>query len=119
MTGTDPAVEAARRAFDNWRFARPAKSAEVTTVTAAREALAPIRELHRCVPIYVHADECEDPEHDDYIETWTGEYVCPECPPVGWTCAECAEVASYADDLPEWPCDTARRCYTDEELNHD
>lgn len=40
MTGTDPAVDAAQRAFDRWRSARPPKSAEVIAETAAREALA-------------------------------------------------------------------------------
>lgn len=46
MTGRDPAVEAAQRAWgcdSNW----VAKTATEVSVDAAREALAPIRDRHR------------------------------------------------------------------------
>lgn len=87
---------------------------------AAREMAAPIRALHRKSAIYAHIDDCDnqDDEHERlwHFETADGEWVCEALPVLGWTCEECAEVASAADDLPEWPCATARIVYPSEEL---
>ncbi|WP_448222421.1 hypothetical protein [Gordonia iterans] len=92
---TDPAADAARRAW----LARGATEQEREDSVAdddcvstfanefAREALAPIRELHTPVRVYM---------------TLLGE------PVWRWECGEC-------DDRP-WPCDTARLIYTSSEL---
>lgn len=101
MTGTDPAVDAARRAWETYGWP-PARfdtadtatySPKAVPIEAAREALAPIREVHkpfdrRTMPFR----PAEDP-HD---------VVCNHClGPV------------------RWPCATALYAYTSEELTND
>ena len=106
----DPAIEAAKRALMS---DGPPRNA---LVSAAREALKPIRELHKCTTINCvicpleceqHEDECPD---DNPIE------VCAHC----WQNAECAN-SDYGQDDPIgsevlWPCETARLVYSSEEL---
>lgn len=120
---TDPAVRAAATGWgsvyeDEFTFAGP--RSHQSHIATARAAFAPIRELHRKVATFVHVDGCDDDSADHerlwHFETADGEMVCQELPVPGWTCAECGEVASGADDLPEWPCDTALRCYAEGEL---
>lgn len=125
---SDPAVEAAERA---------AATAEYTgrglVIAAAREALAPIRELHRPWTIYAECDHQldDDPheignEHPDSLHHYEYE--------IGWTCevmykvcAECCvddvyqseDCANYHDHGPGKPiCPTARLVYTTEELEN-
>ena len=80
MQVTDPAIEATRRA----RHYRADYSWDdkVCGIAAAREALKPIRELHRPVKQYAHPDS-------------------------GLDCLECGKA---------WPCSTALRIYSTEEL---
>lgn len=72
-----------------------------------RTALEQIQELHKPFPVYTresgecyHGDECEG------VELENGTY-CPDYTE-GFTCIECAELAKFADDLPEWPCPTRK-----------
>lgn len=89
MTAFDPAVAAAQRAM-------PQSSRDLgyypsrDSIRAAREALAPLRELHRPV--------CEFSGRTCTYGTSCPMNVCPTC----------------ADD--NWPCDTARLIYDEEEL---
>ena len=70
-----------------------------------------------------HVDDCDnqDAEHERlwHFEATNGEWVCQSLPAVSWTCSECADLAAEADDLPEWPCDTARLIYSETELTND
>jgi len=109
---TDPAVEAARRAGMT-EF--PPRS-RVLAAAAAREALAPLRELHRRLEIAATScpEECE--VHED------------ECPldVMVPACRECFRVAETADcyftertgwdEVARWPCPTARLIYREDEL---
>lgn len=83
MASSDPAVAAAERVR--------CEGAYLIAESAAREALAPVRELHSKA-------DCDDAE--------CGE----ECRYGFPMCAGCLE---------PWPCDTARLVYTTEELNRD
>lgn len=107
---SDPAVEAVKRADpDGWL--RPAEYAEA----AAREALAPIRELHRAINQYL---PCEASEiHGEAFEDATGEWCCPVCTRHDGgpqkVCAECRDEEGLRVD---WPSPTDRLIYTTEEL---
>ncbi|MGB3707622.1 hypothetical protein [Gordonia sp. (in: high G+C Gram-positive bacteria)] len=90
-TEHDPVAEAAARAVD--------KDPNVYTLDAkagAREALAPIRELHKPMT----ADERES----RWLSWWRDDD--------GDICRECT--SSWA--VAQWPCPTAKLCYTTEEL---
>ncbi|GAA4391611.1 hypothetical protein [Tsukamurella soli] len=135
MTAADPAVAAAERAEKASRWWESAYSSPWSTdhaEAAAREALAPIRELHKRWTVY--GDECdhhitEDPHevgntHPDGEHHYVAE--------IGWTCdrlydvcAECCvddiyqseECVNYHDHRDGVPiCATARLCYPEEEL---
>lgn len=86
MTGSNPAVAAANRVHEA-NLGR--LIGHDTVVAAAREALAPIRELHKPVLRY-RTGLMED-----------GFYT---------SCDHCDG---------DWPCDTARLIYTSEELTND
>lgn len=90
---SDPAEEARARA---WHYRADHNWDDKTSgLAAAREALAPIRELHR-------------PNTDEHADTIID---CPRCitgPDHAIECAECWD---------PWPCDTARLIYTSEELS--
>lgn len=65
---SDPAVEAAQRAHDRLTDGMCTASLERHRITAAREALAPIRELHRVGltdnPYYDNDKECIECRED-------------------------------------------------------
>ena len=88
-TPHDPAVEAARRVWARDHIGPVLAPAEAME-DAAREALAPIRELH--VPVRA----CSNPEHE-----WA-------------ECGGCEICCDHCGDL--WPCDTAKLSYPQEEL---
>ena len=84
---SDPAVEAAARAFaqiedDDLTYA--SERDKTALIAAAREALAPIRELHKRA--YLNDNPYE---------------------PAEWDCGECET---------HWPCATAKLIYPSEEL---
>lgn len=119
---TDPAVEAAQQANADvdgyWNTTRDAMEA------AAREALKPIRELHRKSPLYNLTDDCEVCSSDDdaireqhdTFESAAGDWCCTAVI-VAYCCAHCAEVQGYnGEDVREWPCETATYVYSAEEL---
>ena len=116
---SDPAVEAAARAFaqvedDDLAYA----SERDTSIAAAREALAPIRALHRKVPLYLTCDYDGHLDRDvceSGFESADGEWLCPECTgdDVEYACAECRDEDG---DNQDWPCATAKRAYPSEEL---
>lgn len=95
---SDPAMEAARRAFaDYWPDQGDFEFAHSNEgrfgIDAAREALAPIRELHKpsewwnCINACCSGEECRNRSR---------------------YCGTC--------DDSDWPCATARLIYTSEEL---
>lgn len=129
MTASDPAVAAAQRAeAQGWIHRQHAEA-------GAREALAPVRELHKPVPVY--GDNCEheidlDPyggckfEHPDgkhhYVEEigWTCDHsydICTECcTDDGYQSEECATHHNHGFG-PGLICATARLIYSEEELS--
>lgn len=114
----DPAEDAARRAYGpDWDLEYSGHLLAATQ--AAREALAPIRALHRRVPVLVHTDDCTEHDPDQWhAEVACGEAVCWKCDPVFWTCTHCADLVDegLGGERPEWPCDTARLIYSTTEL---
>ena len=117
---SDPVWEAARRAW-----AKESDQYTDCSLSAIREALAPIRELHKPVPIRPLVDDCGDDtaEHErlhHHLAMNNDEMVCDALRPDGWTCAECATVAADNEygELPDWPCPTARLVYTTTELEN-
>lgn len=114
---SDPAVEAARRAY------RPPvhRYDEITwreLESAAREALKPIRELHKPEVIKVISCPLECEIHEDDCPANADFTVCAEC----YRFAE-DDMGVYFDDggteitSVEWPCATARLVYSAEELS--
>lgn len=99
MVTRDPAIEAAQRAERAskwWDSGNQTAWDSDYAEAAAREALTPIRDLHK--------------RHRDL--EWDGEWSAPYCQ----TCAH----ERWGDlGYQPWPCDTARLIYTTEELNHD
>lgn len=97
MTGTDPAKDAADRAWDATKTTGviPDENPWEQSIAAAREALAPIRDLHK--------------RHRDL--EWDGEWSAPYCQ----TCAH-----EFYGDLcyQPWPCTTAKLVYSTEELEN-
>lgn len=91
MTGTDPAIEAARRADFKTPSYQEYEYGDL--IAAAREALKPIRELHKPVPC-CPGDAC------DML-----------------LCSTCHD--PHSRNLPmRWPCPTARLIYTTTELEN-
>lgn len=109
---SDPAVEAAQRAWMGHTHPLAQDIAE----QGAREALAPLRELHKRLDIAATScrEECE--VHED------------ECPldVMVPACRECFLLAEKADryfterpdwdEVARWPCPTARLIYREDEL---
>lgn len=91
--------------------------------SAAREALEPLRKLHRKSPIYNLAEDCDICSDDDeniqaqhtVIDSTYGEYLCTATV-CAYTCAYCSELRGPDQDLPDWPCETAMYLYSAEEL---
>lgn len=96
---SDPAADAAQRAHAKVADGMCTASAERQRITAAREALAPIRELHR-------RNRPDDGDCQGYTKQGYG-YL------NDW-CVECSE-QSGREYGTSWPCDTARLCYTTDE----
>lgn len=98
MTTSDPAVEAAQR---YWNRVDPQATPDQEThgfaiaSGAAREALAPFRELHKPIPMPRMFGEPRTPG--------SKRMACSAC----WT---------SAGHRQTWPCDTARLIYREEEL---
>ena len=89
----DPAIAAARRTLDRWTRDGWNASRDFVAVESAREALAPIRDLHKP---YETCDCCDPvPEPLD-----------PECDRLT-LCRECGS---------NWPCATARHVYHQGEI---
>ena len=121
---SDPAVEAAARAWHD-RYGDRLVGVEESaahngvgelTIAAAREALKPLRTVHKAltIEVLVCAEECEDEAHEDG---------CPVVPRD--VCAHCWEIATEKNDyygelgISEtivWPCATAKLVYPAEEL---
>lgn len=124
MTGTDPAILAAQRAWESEGWGGPDRPLEEgmsegsLAEAAAREALEPIRDLHKPMNLYL---PCEASEiHPEAFETGVGEWCCPVCTDLdGGPQKVCVECQFDDGEHLEWPCDTARLIYTSEELNHD
>lgn len=113
MSG-DPAVEAARQAIGRFPDGTNLYPRSVA-VSAAREALKPVRELHSAVDTYLYATSHCDLEHE-VTDSDSGD-VCLTCTaadggPVK-TCSECFEEDGSKID---WPCSTARLVYSEAEL---
>jgi len=117
MSG-DPAVEAAERAW----FGRAPGILKIGyhMNNAAREALKPIRELHRPIEYYEY-DDCNGVFKTDA----DGEQIL-----MGRVCAECStdeflerigdcevEGSTHYEGEIDWPCATARLAYSAEELS--
>ena len=111
---SDPAIEAAQRACSAYDVDHPRRCLEAV----AREALKPIRELHRKIhPVFSWSDglRFDDP--------------CPDCDgkagvhPCGcwadddmdyrYRCAACRDDKGHPSD---WPCETAKLIYREDEL---
>ena len=111
---SDPAIEAARRALVS---TRGHGNSTVCEIEAAREALKPLRELHRKTRLYELAIEpdCEDRDHDIF-EDFDGEWCCQQCTDAReeqeYICAHCSQL----DSNSEWPCETAPFIYPEGEL---
>ena len=118
---SDPAVEAAHRHLDTLpRFGGHSQLQLLATdlVDAAREMAAPIIDKHKPLVIQCLAPNCGAELCDHEVE-------CPADYPVT-VCAECWQIVELAhsyygeegiDDRLLWPCETARRVYSTEELS--
>jgi hypothetical protein len=116
---SDPAILPAMRAL----LSCPGITHREVAIAAAREALAPLRELHKAFGVY--GDDCDheldtgDDKHR-YVEEfgWTCDYmydICIECCTTsGYQTEDCA---TYHDHGPGKPiCATAKLIYPSEEL---
>lgn len=114
---SDPAIEAAVRSVPDGTFDPESCDYAATALSAAREALKPIRELHRKSRLYELAIDptCEDQGHD-LFEDGSGEWCCKQCTDASdeqiYVCAACVDM----DSNSEWPCATAELIYPSEEL---
>lgn len=131
---SDPAIEAAQRAWVERygeemlpRFFDKADElvgAAAFVTAAAREALKPIRELHRKSPTYYLADDCETCSSDDgkvseqhqRFESADGDWFCTAVIE-GYCCRHCTALRSGGDDPVEWPCETAQLVCTAADLS--
>lgn len=113
MVNTDPAIEAARRAESEsqwWKFPDAMPWDSDHAEDAAREALAPIRELHK--PAIRIADWSSGVRFVDRCPTCHGKAGVHEC---GCWADSDADVWCQSCGTA-WPCPTAKLCYTTEEL---
>lgn len=111
----DPAVEAARRALVT---IRGHGNSTLCEIEAAREALKPIRELHRPTDTYLWATTaCERNGHETTNDTATGDDVCLTCTSDdGGPQVVCADCFDNDGSNIDWPCSTARLVYSESEL---
>ena len=124
-THRDPAIEAAQRAFEKhnkWlRALADQWEPTVSEVAAAREALKPVRELHRRRVLMCIGGECaaEECDHEDGCPEDVLIAVCAACWDIADECNGGYYGESGIDDSVRWPCATAKRAYTTEELNRE
>jgi hypothetical protein len=113
---SDPAMEAAQRARADRIEKRPTND----EIGAAREALKPIRELHRPLDLYLWATTaCDQGEHQTAEDTNTGDPICLTCTTAdGGPQKHCEECYDSDGSNIAWPCNTARLAYSTEELEH-
>lgn len=120
MTAHDPAIEAAQLAWDETieRGTRgPNENPWLQSIASAREALRPVRELHKPLAIMCLAPNCgaEVCDHEDECPVDHPVTVCAEC----WQIVELAN-SYYGEDGINgdllWPCATARLIYPEAEL---
>lgn len=113
----DPAIAAAQRAMSNPEVeAAWIDGGNDLAIAAAREALAPLRELHWPTHHYLHATGACIHDHDTF-ETANGDHVCCDCTDDDGgprkVCAECLDEDGSSID---WPCATAKLIYPESEL---
>ncbi|QGJ87607.1 hypothetical protein SEA_FAITH5X5_53 [Gordonia phage Faith5x5] len=86
-------------------------------LNGAREALAPLRNLHRPTYRYLHATgACIHDEHDTF-EVANGDHVCRNCTDDdGGPQKVCAECLDEEGSNIDWPCATARLIYPEDDL---
>lgn len=115
----DPAIAAAQRAWDEGGQGHGFQHATEADlmIDAAREALAPLRELHRPTHHYLHATgSCIHDEHDTF-ETADGDHVCCDCTDDdGGPRKACAECLDEDGSSIDWPCATAKLIHPESEL---
>jgi hypothetical protein len=128
---SNPAVEAAQRAWAE-RYPNGSVSLAVSAhedglgafvVAASREALKPIRELHRKSPMFDLADDCDICSSEDdkvseqhaTVESANGDWLCT-ANAAGHCCRHCSGIRRDDGDPVEWPCETAWLVYPTEEL---
>lgn len=99
----DPVIAAARRAERDLAGRRAWLPTEALLTVAAREALAPIRKLHRRNRPDDGACQGYTGLRYGYLDDW---------------CVECSEQSGREYGTP-WPCDTALLIFTSEELSDD
>lgn len=109
---SDPAVEAAQRAWKKNKI----HSFTVQRVNAAREALAPLKELHRRLEIAATScpEECE--VHEDECPLDVMVPACRECFLVAETADRYFTERTGWDEVARWPCPTAKLIYREDEL---
>lgn len=94
-------------------FDPPTVLALIARVQSAEAKLARVRELHRPVSLFEHADSCtidDDAhiaDHHHEFSNAPGEEYC-DLLKDGETCSECAKLSENADELPSYPCATIR-----------
>lgn len=96
---------------DGWyslRDQQRLRAREEHDTAMALEALDRIRELHRAIPTYPYADDCEHADLDDQerTEDGNGDPLCITCDPIGALCSECTHPTD--DEATEHPCPTIR-----------
>lgn len=109
---SDPAVEAAQRAWSHGKE----RLVVAFAAAAAREALAPLRELHRRLEIAATScpEECE--VHEDECPLDVMVPACRECFLVAETADRYFTERTGWDEVARWPCPTARLIYREDEL---
>lgn len=113
---SDPAVEAAQRYAATLPFGFHSQLTGADLIFAAREALAPLRELHRRLEIAATScpEECE--VHEDECPLDVMVPACRECFLVAETADRYFTERTGWDEVARWPCPTARLIYRGDEL---
>lgn len=114
---SDPAIEAAQRTLQKWTTDGWNASRDFVAVEAAREALAPLRELHHVIEVWQYDDVNGVWAYDDDDERILLERWCSECS--SDDAIEAIGNCEWQDGSAArtlWPCATARLIYSSEEL---
>lgn len=121
---TDPATQAARRAFGwlwpdqgDFEFNLPTGQ-RAWAILAAEEALKPIRAHHLRRDIYLWATTfCREHDHDVTNDTESGDDICLTCTREdGGPYKACSGCFDEDGSDIDWPCETAKLLYPEEEL---